>query len=442
MGKEAFIKKIGEKAKEDYQKNGILASVTIAQACLESEYGTSELAMNANNLFGMKTILSGNNWKSVWDGKSKYTKNTKEEQNGKTITISADFRKYNNIDLSIQDHSLYLLQAKNGNELRYKNITKAKSPKEVIQIIKDGGYATDSNYVNKVLKVIDEWDLTKYDERNDNMSINITKNTSTANTTKLSNRDIDYIVIHYTAGTTSKKGTANNTAEYFSRASTRASADFICDDSTIVQFNPDISNRYTWAVGGNKYSSMSTSLGGKYYGKCKNSNSISIEMCSNKTNKKSLGDYDTDWYLTEATINNAVELTKYLMDKYNIKADHVIMHHQVTGKLCPQPWVLKESSLKGWYSFLEKIGSKTTATKTTSSKTSTTKTTTNSSNNTSYKVRVTAKALNIRKGAGTSYAITGVIKDKGIYTIVEEKNGWGLLKSGTGWIKLSYTKKL
>ena len=60
---------------------------------------------------------------------------------------------------------------------------------------------------------------------------------------------------------------------------------------------------------------------------------------------------------------------------------------------------------------------------------------------TPYRVKVTANVLNIRKGPGTSYAVTGQIKDKGVYTIVQEQNGWGKLKSGAGWISLSYTKK-
>ncbi len=62
--------------------------------------------------------------------------------------------------------------------------------------------------------------------------------------------------------------------------------------------------------------------------------------------------------------------------------------------------------------------------------------------NNTKKVQVTATALNIRAGAGTSYKVTGVIKDKGIYTIVETKNGWGKLKSGAGWISLAYTKEI
>lgn len=59
-----------------------------------------------------------------------------------------------------------------------------------------------------------------------------------------------------------------------------------------------------------------------------------------------------------------------------------------------------------------------------------------------YLVKVTDSALNIRKGAGTSYPVVGCIGDKGIYTIVAEDNGWGKLKSGAGWISLAYTKRV
>jgi hypothetical protein len=65
---------------------------------------------------------------------------------------------------------------------------------------------------------------------------------------------------------------------------------------------------------------------------------------------------------------------------------------------------------------------------------------------TAYTVKVTADALNIRKGPGTDTAIVGDIKDKGVYTIVEEATGpganrWGRLKSGAGWISLDHTQK-
>lgn len=79
---------------------------------------------------------------------------------------------------------------------------------------------------------------------------------------------------------------------------------------------------------------------------------------------------------------------------------------------------------------------KATATATSSSGSS------SSSSDVLYKVKVTADVLNIRAGAGTSYKITGTIKDKGTYSIVKESGSWGKLKSGAGWINLNYTKKV
>lgn len=58
-----------------------------------------------------------------------------------------------------------------------------------------------------------------------------------------------------------------------------------------------------------------------------------------------------------------------------------------------------------------------------------------------YKVKVTASVLNVRKGAGTKYAVATTVKKGEIYTIVDESNGWGKLKSGAGWISLKYTEK-
>lgn len=60
----------------------------------------------------------------------------------------------------------------------------------------------------------------------------------------------------------------------------------------------------------------------------------------------------------------------------------------------------------------------------------------------SYTVKVTATALNIRRGSGTQYAVVGCIRDQGTYTITETSGSWGKLKSGAGWICLDYTKKV
>lgn len=60
----------------------------------------------------------------------------------------------------------------------------------------------------------------------------------------------------------------------------------------------------------------------------------------------------------------------------------------------------------------------------------------------SFKVKITANALNVRKGPSTDYGIVTTVKKAEVYTIVEEKNGWGKLKSGAGWISLKYTEKV
>lgn len=159
------IMKAGALFTADQKQSGILASVSLAQFILESGYGKSELAQNANNLFGMKCSLFGNTWDgSVWDGKSKYTKKTQEQNaDGSMETITADFRKYPCIEDSIADHSAYLLGAMDGKKLRYEGLKGCADYKKAVQIIKDGGYATSLTYVENLCSIIEKWNLTEYD---------------------------------------------------------------------------------------------------------------------------------------------------------------------------------------------------------------------------------------------------------------------------------------
>lgn len=192
----------------------------------------------------------------------------------------------------------------------------------------------------------------------------ITKCFSTTSTTVLKNRSIEYIAIHYTAGTTSRKGKARDIAVWFANGANKnnpASADFIVDDETVVQYNSDIRNRFTWGVGGVKYT-PTTSLGAKLYGTAKNENVINIEVCSSKTNTSSLSADDKDWYFTDKVLENTVELVRYLMTEYNIDINHVITHHMVTGKPCPAMWSRNEAELQGWYAFKDKVAGKSTTT--------------------------------------------------------------------------------
>ena len=165
IAKSKFIETIGPIARENYKRTGILASVTMAQAILESGWGQSSLAKNGNNLFGMKTNLSGNSWGgSAWDGVNYYRKSTYEYGSGGRYSIKASFRKYSCVEDSIEDHSAYLLNAKNGSRKRYAGLTSTKSYKKQLQIIKNGGYATSGSYVSQLCGVISRYKLTKWDK--------------------------------------------------------------------------------------------------------------------------------------------------------------------------------------------------------------------------------------------------------------------------------------
>lgn len=144
---------------------GMLASVGLAQFCLESGYGTTDLAVNANNMHGMKCSLSGNTWaNSTWDGKSQYVKQTAEQDtNGNVYYVTAAFRKYPCIKDSIYDRAAYFIGAMNGSSLRYPGINTITDYKEQIVAIKNGGYATDINYISKLTDLVQRWNLDQYD---------------------------------------------------------------------------------------------------------------------------------------------------------------------------------------------------------------------------------------------------------------------------------------
>ena len=148
IDKSDFIETIGPIARNNYRRTGILASVTISQAILESGWGHSRLAVRGNNLFGMKKNLSGNNWKgSTWDHRN----------------TSSGYRKYSCIEDSIEDHSRYLLGAMSGSHHRYGGITRTKSYRKQISIIRRGGYCTSGSYRSYLIRLIRRYHLTKWD---------------------------------------------------------------------------------------------------------------------------------------------------------------------------------------------------------------------------------------------------------------------------------------
>ena len=148
---------------------------------------------------------------------------------------------------------------------------------------------------------------------------------------KRGGNSIKYIVIHYTAN---NGDTAQNNCKYFNSPNRKASAHYFVGRDGVFQSVQDIHT--AWHCGGSSYKH-------KY---CRNANSIGIEMCSKI-------DGNGKYYIENSVIDNAIDLTKYLMDKYNILSSNVVRHYDVTGKACPEPFVRDENLWKNFKSQLE-----------------------------------------------------------------------------------------
>ncbi len=133
---------------------------------------------------------------------------------------------------------------------------------------------------------------------------------------------IKWIVIHYVGAL----GGAEANCKWYAGADRGASAHYFVDfDGEIWQSVED--KNIAWHCGAKKY----------VHPECRNGNSLGIEMCVR--NKGSQAADSKDWHFEDATVQSAIALTKALMAKYNVPADHVIRHYDVTGKICPNPFV-------------------------------------------------------------------------------------------------------
>lgn len=153
---------------------------------------------------------------------------------------------------------------------------------------------------------------------------------------------VEYIVIHYVGAL---GGAEDNANYYANHANVSASAHYFAGfDGEIVQSVKESDT--AWHCGGG----LQGSGGAAFYKKCLNSNSIGIEMCVRKKSTATMSAADRDWYFEQATVKAAQELTRDIMQRYGIDAEHVIRHYDVTGKICPAPFVHDEEQ---WRSFKE-----------------------------------------------------------------------------------------
>ncbi|MBC1911317.1 SH3 domain-containing protein [Listeria booriae] len=145
-----FFSKTKAGAIEGWKKYKILPSITEAQAILESGWGESGLTREANNLFGIKGSYNG---QSVM-----YP--TREVINGQSVMVNAAFRKYPSWDASLEDHGKFL----GVDNPRYSNLIGEKDYKKVAQMLQQDGYATDPNYANSLIGIIESNNLQSWDQ--------------------------------------------------------------------------------------------------------------------------------------------------------------------------------------------------------------------------------------------------------------------------------------
>lgn len=155
--KKDFIAEIKKGAKKSYRKYRIFPSITIAQAILESGWGESELTKDSNNLFGIKADNS-------WYGET-IEVITSENYNDK---VKAKFRKYNDMNESIEDHAKFLVENKRYEE---HGVFNAKDYKQQAVALQDAGYATKKNqkgeaiYAQMLINIIENYNLQLLDSK-------------------------------------------------------------------------------------------------------------------------------------------------------------------------------------------------------------------------------------------------------------------------------------
>jgi flagellar protein FlgJ len=151
-----FLTAIAPAARQGYRERGVPASVTMAQAILESGWGSSKLTANDKNYFGIKCFGDPG---AIAISCHRYVTNECDKKTKKCYSTTATFRVYRTVTDSFRDHALFLANGK-----RYRNAFNfSTKPNQFAAEIHKAGYATDPNYTTKLVKLMAQYDLYRYD---------------------------------------------------------------------------------------------------------------------------------------------------------------------------------------------------------------------------------------------------------------------------------------
>ena len=240
MTNSEFIKKVADLVAKYAPNYGVCVySPIIAQACLESAYGTSELATKANNYFGLKYNAS------VSD-KTAYIKvGSEQNPDGSYVSSVMKWCNFNSFESGVEGYFKFLF--KRTGITRYDNLKGVKDSDTYIELIKADGYATSLSYVTSLKSLVKQWNLTQYDPKEVNtMSesslVSYTKWTN--NYTKVTNKKNNYIIPHVYVG----QVTTVNGVNHFSTNCNASCTYVIGTDGTIGQCVSE--NNRSWCTGG------------------------------------------------------------------------------------------------------------------------------------------------------------------------------------------------
>ena len=424
MTPQEFIAKIGPLCQKYAKQYGFkVASPAIAQACLESGYGTSPKSLY-HNYFGLKFRqgrVNCNNGTFV-DGGSE------QNPDGSYRPTVTQWYNFDNMEKGVEGYYQFI------NIANYAKVKAAGDPLTYLQEIKNAHYATSINYVQNVYAVITKWNLTVFDNFGQNKVI--IKNdpqpalnkSALVNYTKLSPNNsgmrthaIDRITPHCVVG----QWDVETFGSYFGKPEVKASCNYgIAKDGKVALVVEE--NKRSWCSSSNE----------------NDQRAVTIECSSEKTPPYAFNDAVYNKLIdlcVDICRRNGKNTLLWIEDKntalnYNPKPNEMLLtvHRWFKQKACPGDWLMARmndlatkvtNKLKGIISSNIPVVEP-------------------AKNNYPYIVQITASVLNIRKGPGLNYPIVGQIKDKGKYTIMEEQNGFGRLKSGAGWISMKYTHKI
>ena len=153
MSRQEFIEALAPHAKELQAGYGVLPSIIIGQACLESNFGQSTLASTYHNLFGVK----------AYGNQEKVNLETQEYLEGHWVTIQGDFRVYPSWEESMNDHTQLFLTGVDWDPHKYEPVLQAKTYQEAAQALQKAGYATDPTYADKIVAMIEQYQLHRFD---------------------------------------------------------------------------------------------------------------------------------------------------------------------------------------------------------------------------------------------------------------------------------------